>query len=92
MAIARVLLKDAEFLVLDEATSDLDTHLEADVHHGIEPMERDYGIIAIAHRLSTITDANRIYMMEDGQVVEMGQHNELVESEGKYAYLYATQS
>jgi subfamily B ATP-binding cassette protein MsbA len=92
VAIARALLKDADFLILDEATSDLDSHLEADVHRGIESMDRDYGIIAIAHRLSTITDADRIYMMEDGHVVESGGHRELVEDEGKYADLFATQS
>jgi subfamily B ATP-binding cassette protein MsbA len=92
VAIARALLKDADFLVLDEATSDLDSHLEADVHHGIESMERDYGIIAIAHRLSTITGADRIYMMENGRVVESGTHQELVEEQGEYAELYATQS
>jgi len=62
------------------------------VHQGIESMERDYGIIAIAHRLSTITDADQIYMMENGEVVEQGRHTELVKMEGKYATLYATQS
>jgi len=92
VAIARALLKDADLLILDEATSDLDSHLERDVHRGIESMERDYGIIAIAHRLSTITDADTIYMMEDGEIVECGRHPELVEEEGKYAALYATQS
>lgn len=92
VAIARALLKDADFLILDEATSDLDSHLETDVHRGIETMERDYGIIAIAHRLSTITDADRIYMMEDGRVVESGTHGNLVEEEGKYADLFETQS
>nr|WP_254822986.1 ABC transporter ATP-binding protein [Haloglomus halophilum] len=91
VAIARALLKDADFLILDEATSDLDSHLEADVHRGIESMDRDYGIIAIAHRLSTITDADRIYMMEDGEIIERGQHFELVEENGKYADFYATQ-
>jgi subfamily B ATP-binding cassette protein MsbA len=92
VAIARALLKDADFLVLDEATSDLDSHLEADVHRGIESMDRDYGIIAIAHRLSTITDADKIYMMEDGTILEDGTHRELVEKQGQYANLFATQS
>ena len=91
VAIARALLKDADFLILDEATSNLDSHLEVAVHRGIEEMDRDYGIIAIAHRLSTITDADRIYMMEEGSVVEQGRHAELVDDEGKYADLYATQ-
>lgn len=92
VAIARALLKDADLLVFDEATSDLDSHLEQDVHRGIEAMDRDYGIIAIAHRLSTITDADKICMMEDGSIVESGRHHELVKHNGKYADLYATQS
>lgn len=92
VAIARALLKDADFLVLDEATSDLDSHLEDDVHRGIEAMERDYGIIAIAHRLSTVTDADRIHVMENGHIVENGQHMELVEQDGKYADLYTIQT
>jgi subfamily B ATP-binding cassette protein MsbA len=92
VAIARALLKDADFLILDEATSDLDSHLEADVHRGIETMEQDYGIIAIAHRLSTITDADHIYVMENGFIIQSGEHKTLVEHEGKYADLYATQT
>lgn len=92
VAIARALLKDADLLVLDEATSDLDTHLEEAVHDAIEAMDRDYAMVAIAHRLSTITDADRIYTMDDGRVVESGTHSELVERGGQYAGLYATQS
>ena len=91
VAIARAILKDADFLVLDEATSDLDSHLEADVHDAIEAMDQDYGIIAIAHRLSTITDADRIYMMEDGSIAESGEHRTLIEHDEKYANLYNTQ-
>jgi subfamily B ATP-binding cassette protein MsbA len=92
VAIARALLKDADFLVLDEATSNLDSHLEADVHRGIETMERDYGVIAIAHRLSTITDADRIYVMEHGFIVESGDHSSLAAHGGTYANLLETQS
>lgn len=92
VAIARALLKDADLLVLDEATSDLDSHLEERVHDGIEAMERDYAMLAIAHRLSTVTDADRIHMMEDGEIVERGTHRGLIEQKGKYSELYATQS
>lgn len=92
VAIARALLKDADLLILDEATSDLDSHLEEQVHHGIEAMDRDYAMIGIAHRLSTVTNADRIYVMEDGRIVETGEHQALVERDGKYADLYATQS
>jgi subfamily B ATP-binding cassette protein MsbA len=92
VAIARALLKDADLLVLDEATSDLDTRLEMRVHRAIEEMERDYAMIAIAHRLSTVTDADRIYTMEDGRIVESGTHKELIDASGQYAGLYASQS
>jgi subfamily B ATP-binding cassette protein MsbA len=92
VAIARALLKEADLLVLDEATSDLDTHLEEEVHRAIERMERDYAMIAIAHRLSTVTGADQIYTMESGRIVESGAHKELVEVGGQYAGLYASQS
>ncbi|MCX2818634.1 ABC transporter ATP-binding protein [Haladaptatus sp. F3-133] len=92
VALARALLKDADFLVLDEATSDLDSSLEKEVQASIEAMDRDYGIIAIAHRLSTVKNADTIYTLEDGEVVESGSHEELLEDEGEYAELYAIQS
>jgi subfamily B ATP-binding cassette protein MsbA len=92
VAIARALLKDSDLLILDEATSDLDTHLEEKVHRGVEEMERDYGMIAIAHRLSTVTGADCIYTMEDGSIVESGPHETLLDTEGQYADLYASQS
>jgi subfamily B ATP-binding cassette protein MsbA len=92
VAIARALLKEADLLVLDEATSDLDTQLEMHVHRAIEEMERDYAMIAIAHRLSTVTDADRIYTMDDGRIVESGTHEELIEEKGQYAGLHASQS
>jgi len=92
LALARALLKDADLLILDEATSDLDSNLEKEVQSSIETMERDYAIIAIAHRLSTIENADRIYTMEDGEISVRGRHGELVEKGGKYAELYAIQS
>jgi len=92
VALARALLKDADFLVLDEATSDLDSSLEKEVQASIEAMDRDYGIIAIAHRLSTVKNADTIYTLDDGDIVEAGSHEELLEDEGEYAELYAIQS
>ncbi|WP_324759642.1 ABC transporter ATP-binding protein [Haloarcula sp. GH36] len=91
VAIARALLKDADYLLLDEATSDLDATLEEKVHAGIESLEYDRGLIVIAHRLSTVVSADRIYTMEDGRIVEVGSHDELLRNEGLYANLYATQ-
>jgi subfamily B ATP-binding cassette protein MsbA len=92
LALARALLKDADFLVLDEATSDLDSSLERDVQAAIESMNREYGIIAIAHRLSTVQNADRIYTVDDGEIVETGTHHELLTDDGEYSKLYTIQS
>jgi subfamily B ATP-binding cassette protein MsbA len=92
VALARALLKDAEVLVLDEATSDLNSDLERQVQAAIESMDRDYAIIGIAHRLSTVQNADRIYTVADGKITEAGTHKELIESDGQYAELYTIQS
>jgi subfamily B ATP-binding cassette protein MsbA len=92
VALARALLKDADFLVLDEATSDLDSNLEKKVQAAIESMEQDYGIIVIAHRLSTVKNADRIYTVNNGEIIESGIHQELLGKNGEYAELYTTQS
>jgi len=91
LALARALLKDADVLVLDEATSDLDRGIESDVQRAIESMDRDYAMIAIAHRLSTVKNADRIYAVENGEITERGRHEELIARGGTYADLYATQ-
>jgi subfamily B ATP-binding cassette protein MsbA len=92
VALARALLKNADFLVLDEATSDLDSSLEREVQNAIESMHRDYGIIAIAHRLSTVKNADQIYTVDQGEIIEEGTHEELLSDEGEYAELYTIQS
>jgi len=92
VALARALLTDAEILVLDEATSDLDSNLENEVQKAVESMEREYTIFAIAHRLSTVQNADRIYSIESGQITETGTHQELIDNNGKYAELYQIQS
>ena len=91
VAIARALLKDADILVLDEATSDLDSNLERKVQRAIEDMERDYAILVIAHRLSTVENADQIYTLEDGEITESGRHEKLLNNGGKYAELYDIQ-
>jgi len=92
VALARALLKDADVLVLDEATSDLDSNLEKQVQKSIENMDRDYAIVGIAHRLSTVKNADRICTVDDGMIIEKGQHQELIDKDGQYAKLYAIQS
>lgn len=91
VALARALLEDADILLLDEATSDLDTNIEHRVQSELESMGRDYIIIAIAHRLSTIRGADRIFTLEDGKIIEKGEHNTLINQGGKYAELYQSQ-
>jgi len=91
VALARALLEDADILILDEATSDLDTNIEAQVQAGIESMDRDFITLAIAHRLSTISDADRIYTVQDGTIVEQGGHESLLSRDGQYAELYSAQ-
>ena len=92
VALARALLKDADFLVLDEATSDLDSNLEKEVQTAIESMNREYGIVTIAHRLSTVKNADRIYTLDNGEIVEKGSHEKLLADNGEYANLYTIQS
>ena len=92
VALARALLEDADLLILDEATSDLDSNLEKQVQEAIEEMERDYAIVTIAHRLSTVKNADRIYTVEDGHITEAGSHGQLLDQGGKYAELHGIQS
>ena len=92
VALARALLKDAELLILDEATSDLDANIEETVHQAIESMDRDYAMLVIAHRLSTVISADCIYAVEDGEIVESGTHDELISRGGTYSNLYETQA
>jgi len=92
VALARALLRDADLLLLDEATSDLDTNIEQDVHEAIEGLERDRAMVVVAHRLSTVRNADRIYVMDDGEIAEVGRHEELIKVDGKYSELYSTQA
>lgn len=88
VALARALLEEVEILILDEATSDLDTNIEQQVKTAIESMEREYTLVTIAHRLSTVKDAETIYTLEDGRIIEMGEHDTLISENGRYAELY----
>jgi subfamily B ATP-binding cassette protein MsbA len=89
LAIARAILKDAPILVLDEATSSLDTEAERVVQAALDELMKGRTTICIAHRLSTIQHADRIIVMESGEIVESGKHAELVLSKGVYQKLHA---
>jgi ATP-binding cassette, subfamily B, bacterial len=91
LAIARVVLKDPRILILDEATSSLDTTSERLVQAALEPLMRGRTTIAIAHRLSTILSADVIFVVDRGKIVERGTHDELLERGGLYARLYEQQ-
>jgi ATP-binding cassette subfamily B protein len=92
IAIARALLNDPEIIVLDEATSDVDTETEELIQQSLRRLTADRTAFVIAHRLSTIRDADRVVVMEDGRVIEQGSHDELVEADGDYAALWARQA
>jgi len=91
LSIARALLKDAPILILDEATSSLDTEAEMEVQEALDNLMRGRTTLVIAHRLSTIRHANRIVVIEGGEIVEEGTHEELLEVKGEYYKLYNMQ-
>jgi len=91
LAIARAILKDAPILILDEATSALDSESERLIQQALDEVMRDRTTLVIAHRLSTIERANKIVVMDHGQIVEIGKHKELLEKQGAYANLYKLQ-
>ncbi len=91
LAIARAILKDAPVLLLDEATSALDTESEKHVQAALDRLMQGRTTLIIAHRLSTIENADRILVMEQGKIVEMGSHADLLAQEGHYAALYRRQ-
>jgi len=91
LAIARVILKDPRVLVLDEATSNLDTESERLIQAAMVPLFRGRTSVVIAHRLSTVLAADQILVMERGSLVERGTHRELVARAGLYARLYRLQ-
>ena len=91
LAIARALLKDAPVLILDEATSALDTESERAIQSALETAMKGRTTFVIAHRLSTVENADRILVLEKGQIIETGTHTALLAAGGRYASLYHQQ-
>ncbi|MEF8807705.1 ABC transporter ATP-binding protein, partial [Natronomonas sp.] len=92
ISIARAVLKDPDILVLDEATSDVDTETEMLIQRSLDRLTADRTTFAIAHRLSTIKDADKILVLEDGEIVERGTHEDLLDDGGLYAHLWGVQA
>jgi ATP-binding cassette subfamily B protein/subfamily B ATP-binding cassette protein MsbA len=92
ISIARALLKDAPILILDEATSSVDTQTEKQIQEALENLMKNRTTIVIAHRLSTIRDADQIIVLQDGEIIESGRHDELLSKQGLYSELCRAQS
>ena len=91
VAIARVILKNPRILIFDEATSNLDSQSEQAILSSLTEVAQAHTTLVIAHRLSTIVDADRIYVLKDGRILEDGRHQELLANKGLYAELWALQ-
>ncbi|MCY9871648.1 lipid A ABC transporter ATP-binding protein/permease MsbA [Vibrio barjaei] len=91
IAIARALLRDTPVLILDEATSALDTESERAIQSALDELQKDKTVLVIAHRLSTIEEADEILVVDDGEIIERGDHNTLLAHKGAYAQLHKIQ-
>jgi ATP-binding cassette subfamily B protein len=92
LSIARAVLRDPEILILDEATSDVDTETEMLIQRSLDRLTANRTTFSIAHRLSTIKDADGIVVLEDGRIVERGTHGDLLENDDLYAHLWGVQA
>jgi ABC-type multidrug transport system fused ATPase/permease subunit len=92
MTIARVLLKNPQFVILDEATASVDTITERLIQEALENLTANRTVLVIAHRLSTVRKADQIVCMQEGQIIELGTHEELLAIDGHYAKLWNYQN
>ncbi len=92
MAIARTLYRKQNLIIMDEPSSALDPLAEYRLNQELNEIAKDKTVIFISHRLSTVRDADCIYMMEDGRIVESGTHEKLLSKNGKYATMWKTQA
>ena len=92
VSIARAILRDPRILILDEATSSVDTETEVKIQEALERLIRGRTTFAIAHRLSTLRHANRLLILDKGAIAEIGTHDELLARDGLYRKMYALQT
>ena len=88
LAFARIFAHDPDIFILDEATANIDTHTESLIQKSINILSKQKTSIFIAHRLSTIVNVDKIIVLDKGEIIEQGSHNELLEKQGYYAKLY----
>ena len=91
MAIARAAIADPPVLILDEATSSIDTRTEKLIEKGMDRLMENRTVFVIAHRLSTVRNANAIMVLDHGEIIERGDHDELIAQKGRYYQLYTGQ-
>ena len=91
LAIARAAVADPPVMILDEATSSIDTRTERLIEKGMDALMKDRTVFVIAHRLSTVRNSNAIIVLENGEIIERGNHDELLEQKGRYYQLYTGQ-
>jgi ATP-binding cassette subfamily B multidrug efflux pump len=92
LAIARAAISDPPVLILDEATSSIDTHTEHLIQEGMDKLMKGRTVFVIAHRLSTVRNANAIIVLEHGRIIERGDHEDLLKQKGRYYSLYTGQA